>query len=56
MNRLKFIFQNLRQRIKQTGLFSESIERARRRQMELEQLEAEQLERIRNLSKPRGKW
>jgi len=55
MNRLKFICLNLMQGIKQVCLFPAAIVNARRRQMELDELEAERLDRIRNPSKYRGK-
>ena len=55
MNRLKLICLNLIQRIKQVCLFPRTVGNARRRQAELNELEAERLDRIRNPSKYRGK-
>ena len=55
MNRLKLICLNLIQGIKQACLFPGAMVNARRRQLELDELEAERLDRIRNPSKYRGK-
>jgi hypothetical protein len=46
---------NLIQRVKQVCLFPRTIVNSRRRQVELNELEAERLDRIRNPSKYRGK-
>jgi hypothetical protein len=55
MNRLKLICVNFIQRVKQVYLFPKAVGNARRRQAELNELEAERLDRIRNPSKYRGK-